>query len=729
MKSIEMKRYFCFLLGLCLLSTAVFTGCNDDEKDTPEPEIPFVNLENSLMGQKVIIVYPDKEGGMVIPLSVSHKVNVSFEKGLLDPEVVAQGDSFAVRLSLTNPMRNILVDKATITYENPLTKGEEESTAEVYVVVQPLKIAASPNSGVDYLSNIGKGMDITSDIMRGENKDPMLRFELIDRADTLIVDNSTSESVGREFAGSKFEETVHSMHHEFGISAKVKAKGGMFSGSFSSNMAKETAEQNKFEYVVEVLRKQMVEAHLITEFNTSKDDPAFYLSFLTDAANDLLNNKESKTYKQYANDEEGIKNLYKKYGTHVITGSTYGGMYIYVFTRKINSYFESSTVQAGGSLSATFMDPINKEVPPWVGVYFAKMGAQGGTISASGGNYDSENKEVMGEVSYTYVKGGNASDNYELWEKSIVDGNSNLSFIGYGNRIGNRETPDDKVGGDSYEIVNGGLIPLYYLVVDPERRAAMEKYLTNYIDSQRAPLKERRLILADFMALSEENNHKLEVKPRKMKGPEGKELLYFPMMANRYAPTDNGKILDTSQDDYIVLADVGDQVWWYALEYEDECVGITDIRFSKKDGYEGRGDKAEKNMGSSSHFADHKVYLKMADKTTASTQKITGAGLIRSHEKKKTVAKYYDLIASTGGFDMQRPFSTDTIVKTYWLDHENEKYYYSMGVERDEDEGWFADSSAANNNYYIFPVYITTPIPMPLKVSKPSAWSEKNDDN
>ena len=60
------------------------------------------------------------------------------------------------------------------------------------------------------------------------------------------------------------------------------------------------------------------------------------------------------------------------------------------------------------------------------------------------------------------ITGGNASVDFESWDKSIADENSNLHLVSYGPR------------GDTTRCF---LVPLYYLTKNYARQDALKKYL------------------------------------------------------------------------------------------------------------------------------------------------------------------------------------------------------------------------------------------------------------
>ena len=123
------------------------------------------------------------------------------------------------------------------------------------------------------------------------------------------------------------------------------------------------------------------------------------------------------------------------------------------------------------------------------------------------------------------ITGGNASVDFESWDNSIADENSNLHLVRYGPK------------GDS---TNCFMIPLYYLTKDSTRKNALKEHLNAYVEEHSKLEKEPKLIVADFMMRTGKDDHGDPAGQRVFTGPDGKERIYSPLVLNTKGP-DNSR--------------------------------------------------------------------------------------------------------------------------------------------------------------------------------------------
>ena len=348
----------------------------------------------------------------------------------------------------------------------------------------------------------------------------------------------------------------------------------------------------------------------------------------------------------------------------------------------------------------------------WLQTYYRVMGTHGGKIGAGGGYTKAELNEHMSEESIMIITGGNASVDFESWDKSIADENSNLHLVSYGPR------------GDTTRCF---LVPLYYLTKNYARQDALKKYLDSYVEARSKLAKKPQLILADFMMRTGKDNHGDPAGQRVFTGPDGKERIYSPLVLNTKGPNDSriGKMLDTSAHEYLDVGDNADQLWWVALDFKDECRPIYHMRFMKEDdarkhGFELRGQDAESGMMWDA-IDNHYVCLKFSP-DDSHKEPVSGVGIAR---KGKSDDLYY-VIATSPGTDMTLPYSIDEQFPAYWgskeykLKSENPPYRFGVDQENDLNEGdsWFGRNKATNHKQWIFPVYTTKALDWPIRFTK-----------
>ena len=406
------------------------------------------------------------------------------------------------------------------------SKSGEAATDTLFLVSQPKLESSVADDAPSYMHNVGKTVNVAGDIFAAP-KEPFLDFDLI-YGTKAFVKTPQSESWGRERSGVDYEELVDNMWQELGISvsslgftnqgAPTPTRSKLFSGSFNERFQHNRTSSNRFEYHVDVHVKPMVELHMATAIYTTDNDPDVFLPYLTATAQLLLNVSYDDLYMRYPNTKEGIYDLYDTYGTHVLVGGVFGGSYTYIYSRKENMYYDETVLAAEAELSAKSASPAG-ENENWLQTYYRVMGTHGGKIGAGGGYTKSELNEHMSEESIMIITGGNASVDFESWDNSIADENSNLHLVRYGPK------------GDS---TNCFMIPLYYLTKDSTRKNALKEHLNAYVEEHSKLEKEPKLIVADFMMRTGKDDHGDPAGQRVFTGPDGKE---------RYVKAEKGVIL------------------------------------------------------------------------------------------------------------------------------------------------------------------------------------------
>lgn len=712
-----MRRESLFFGILTLVVSAFLTGCSDDDTEVYVPQrVAEFNLSDESDGNRLFIIHP-WEGEIAIPVHDDRIRDFEFSGKYFDWEMRQGAESRFLVLNLKKEVeRKPFLEK--IALRGIGTKSGEAMADTLYLVSQPVTEGSESKDAPSYMRNVGKTVNVTGDIFAAPNE-PFLDFDLMYKKAFVLTPHA--ESWGRERSGVDYQELVDNMWQEFGISvstlgftnkgATTPMNSKLFSGSFNQRFQHNQTSSNRFEYHVDVHVKPMVELHLNTGIYTSDSNPDVFLPFLTTTASRLLNDTGSDLYRKYPNNKEGIFNLYDTYGTHVLVGGVFGGSYTYIYSRKENLYYDETVFAAEAELSAKSASPAG-ENENWLQTYYRVMGTHGGKIGAGGGYTKSELNEHMSEESIMIITGGNASVDFESWDNSITDENSNLHIVSYAPR------------GDTTRCY---LIPLYYLSRNPARQNALKENLDIYLDERTKIDEKPKLVVADFMMRTGKDDHGEPAGQRVFDGPDGKKRIYSPLVMNTKGPDGSriGKMLDTSSHHYLDVGDSADQLWWVALDFEDECHPIYHMRFMEKDdarkhGFEPRGQDAESGMKWDA-IDNHYVSLRFTPDNDH-TQPITGVGIAR---KGKSDDKYY-VIASSPGTDMTLPYSVDTQFPAYWgskeykSKSENPPYRFGVDQENDLNEGdsWFGRNKATNHKQWIFPVYTTKALDWPIRFTK-----------
>lgn len=697
-----MKNVFNLFAGIIVMFAVMATGCSDDEADYFVPDV-VENFEfsTSLKG-RVFIVDP-WEGNIVIPFSKEiTNPGFQFPDNHLNWEVKKGIEKNYLLLSLKkdSPKRAFLFRiKASGIFAN--AGRSAESDAHIYLVCRSLGATGSTEMPT-YLRTIGQSVSLVGEILSA----PLANVLDIDKLynDTCIVEKATmSQSSGYEITGSRYKETVSKLSESMSLSATFPVKGAMVSAGFSQAYSEEEISSNKYEYHIDVYNKTFAEAHLAPEFSILGANA--YLPYITTNANQVLNQPDSELYKAFSNDDEGIKKLYDTYGTHVMTGGVFGGTFIYVFGRKQTASFRSTSNAAGASLSLKFPSTGENDLN-WLQTYFRVMATKGGTLSAEGSDYNSEEEEVTKAKSFFVIRGGNGDPDFEKWSASLQDVNDNLELVSYG--------PGD---GTSY------MIPLYELVKDEARRKAMETYWVKYFESYEKEMAEIPLVVADFMMQTVGSEDDIPEK-KIIEGPaNGKKLIYYPLLLNENFGNvgDRGKAVNTANDNFLAVAQDKAQVWWYALEYADECNPISAVAFLDEDdvksSYEGktyslRGERADEGMNWPA-IDNHYVALSFEKYNSAhntDSTYVTGVGLMYDDK----------IIATSAGTDMIPPYSDKEQFNRYW--GEGSPYTVGFWHMKAEDTSWFGKNKAAGHKNWIFPVFTKIPLVAPVSATPPKAY-------
>ncbi len=708
-----------WVAAIALLCTAVSCSTDDIDDNLPQPTYPetgttFVKVRP--WGRSVSIPVPNIPDDAVAKLQF---VSQYFDWELqVDPET--EREVIVLTLKAGVPKKSFL-DKIPILYQS--SHGPAMHT--LYVVAQPDE-AEIPEAEVPrYERHVGMSINVTHPL--GSNPiENILNFDLLKDENELTY-ISSPRSWARKKSGMDYKEMKHNMFEQMGISFLAENPSGIgdalfgadtescFGGSFNQTFSKNTVTTNKFEYEAAYYDKAIMEMHINTSLYTT-DNAEDFLRFLLDDAAFLLNCEGSDLYKRYDNTKEGIYRLYDTYGTHVLVGGVFGGSFTYLYSRKANSYFEEMDVSVQ-------IDLQNKEVNTggsnWMQSYLNTLGACGISLGVGGGETESEYTEHTEAEGVFYITGGNASADYDRWDSSITGDNDNLAIVSYSSR-GNA--------------ANGYLIPLYRLTTNPARHDALKEYLDDYIEERKEEVASPKLVVADFLMQTVDNGHSIDVTYKKMQDPDRQERVYFPLVANLYVPgSDGGFMLDTSSDDFLVVSDTKDQLWWVALDFADECKPLTHICFlsedenddlSSSERYVLRGEHADTGMDWP-QIDNNYVGIRRAERGTTEGV-ITGVALSRKSNK----GKYY-VIASSPGTDMLQPYdeyASQAQFRKYWGDsecYEDPTPYYHIGL-RDADakswekvDSWFGNcGSPTNAGNWIMPAYTTEEIEFPLVNNK-----------
>lgn len=551
-------------------------------------------------------------------------------------------------------------------------------------------------------------------------------------ADSLLLIESASESKYFQTTGSSIDETTTAHSYNFGLGGSGPIgmgplKGFMLGGTLSGKVSKKQRNRDEFEYILGTKEFRAASANL----HTDRMKVHGYLYYVDNVLNEVLNNKSSELYRQYSNDTTGIYNLLDAYGSYIATGGTLGASFNYLFYRKrvVSDYSiewqlaatldlkkKAEAAQAAGQKLSS--DSIKKlaAINGYADLLTAlsKVGITpviGDATSGSSGTEASNFNANFG-TEHSYANYMESTEAHHVLH--TFGGNSNeLPQGDYGKFVATDDPAKWAI--INYNFQSNGIqqkakfIPLYEFCKEDSRRAALIKALTpqpdsvlgitispyfatRHCDMVSSP-KKNRIVIADFQPYYQDfgtKNHTHvpgQPKPIVMQGPDGKYRTYYPLMANPliYEGADAGYAFNPHSYQYTShMATINtNMLFYYALDYADQCAGILDIGCYKDGaqprGWIKRGHATDKDTKGS--FPKY-IYVKLADIATDENQKITGIGVYA--EKQNGIANgpwaseytvmlfapsLSDMpIASTGGTEFARPWHKKEVeyFQDYW---------------------------------------------------------------
>lgn len=700
-----MNRKFQFLV----ISVFAFLtlACSDDS-DSPKYPVLQEGVVDVVNGYNSIII--DLDSLEKIQLHTDRKVTLENNNEYINFEVIKESGKQYIKTSLKKDISEIkpFMTKLNIKIQSYLNsrsgtyeESEAEMTKDLYVSFRRTTVAPD-NVDVNYARAIGKGTKPWGDM--GNVTYPILDFNAI-YEHIGKNENLTLKSIFFETSGERYISSLEKLGINLGLSAANQKKGKfVFSGSASYGINKSTSKSSYYEYYIGYYGKKMAEIRLNEDWIFNQNSMS---ALLDKTVNDVLNNPGSKAYQQYSNDETGIFALLEQYGTHVITQASFGGNYTVLYGREENAYETSVGHDAGLSIGSKM--PMNG-TKSWREIYLNKTASPAVSGSVDVSKYEEERDIASKSFHIITAKGGNASEDMDAWDKSVtLDSKDTWIPISY------------KLEGDSED--KSSLLPIYELVVDTKRKEAIKTYIEDFTEKHTPSTIESPMIVVDFMMKAAGTNKRKDGMPESFIGedPYGQKRWYYPLMANKYAPSDAGYALETSSNDFISITEDDDHYWYYALGHVDDKVyGITDIRFAEDgadgtDGFTRRGDHCHVGIKNNKVLESRYVYLKYAKQGTADTQLIKGIGLEDLEEEK--------VIASTGGTEMVYPFGSD--------DYSRYNKYWGKGLYKVTGTHWYTGGYIRKCK--IRPVYTLKPLDVNFsfgdgnakgQISHPRKWGE-----
>lgn len=717
-----MKHQFNFILILLISLTAFTLACS--KEDDNEPVIDYEVSEYGVFDGVKVLQWYVENGELIVPLKTDREIELDCIESTLEEKLPNINVDFRVidrRLCMTVNAPNIDKVQLPLTFhikvrEGAKTRSEESAEHTLTVVLRSNSLNSSHDELYEYdciRDAWGCGMSAADEIGGTNKKARIFDFDQLYNylaSNQFSGHDGTTYTMSYQLSGSDYEETTRNYSGCLGVSGSRKLSGTgkifqifdkkEFEGSLSLAIDYESHAAEYYEYSVFITkaRRKSLKLPAFMDYPTDR-----LVGYLSESANDVLNNVSSDEYRTYPNTKEGIYALFDRYGTHVMTSCVWGGRFDIVYFRKQNAYQNSVATSFAAHVGIHKENDLLSSDHPLGSWIVQQMTRSGIDVNVGVDSYEEDIKETTKEQMFTMSIGGNANTDPDIWLQSMETANArDYALIALG------EPTSEKEPGSS------GLISLSCLCLDEARREAMEKYYEQYImDRSHSPSSKPSMVLADVIMLKDSDNGKGGIDPTKqrvMEDPFGKKRLYTPMYVNQYGDKAvRGEAVETSNDIYITVTDACDQFWYAAVDWPTECNGISDICFSDKsdntlfsDGWTRRGSRADSDMNWGNIDNNYLCvkYIKDGDRTT---ERITGFGLAYGDDSENDITKagvrWNTIFSSSVGTEMRFPFAADSNFPHYWQNFQYSDYSHNS---------WFGKTGAIHQ--YLYPVYTKVPI-------------------
>jgi len=698
------KKFFVYVCAACLAFS--LPACSDDDpaEEIDDSSIPTIEsgAPDIANGNNVLMIDIDKPDEFRIKLGTKKNVVIDVNDETNFPvnlRIITEADTSRY-LTIHSLKENIKPEDFIRPKVFGLTLSLKNGTESKDVKMVFRKAGVSSGTAEVYAKKIGMGTKIWDEI--GNVTQTVLSFEHI--ADEITTNNNL-EGTHFEFSGNRYEETMEKMSVAVGISGSGVAsskKHICLSGGANYSQENVTHNSKNYEVYLGYYQKNMAEAKLNIDWIKDLQQSNELYALLNTTTNNALNNPGTGAYNEYPNTREGIFRLLDNYGTNVIMQGTFGGTYIFIYSRQENAY--ESSIGHDASASMKFTQTSGGAAGTWLEQYQKKMGSTNISADAAGDDYSDEYRQATKAFSLVLATGGDGSTDIDTWEtKFSTEDPSKWALISY--------LTKDSDG-------DGRLLDIREFVCDPDRKKAIDEYIDEYLDSKVSPMTEDRLVLADFYMKKANVDYHKDGEPKSFvgDGPDGKKYVYFPLINNGnflYTGGNNyiyesqrGYATETNQDHFVTGTTTACHYWYYALGYDSECNGITDILFDNKShsGYSRRGNHA--NDGVSGLIDNNYTYVKTGGSDTPYEDKIKAVGLY-NHANKN--GDKWRIWATSGGAEMKMPYDNSENIdafEAYWEPKESKGHTSSVSGSND----FYTGGLSTPNGFRVF--YQKKPLPI-----------------
>lgn len=424
------------------------------------------------------------------------------------------------------------------------------------------------------------------------------------------------------------------------------------------------------------------------------------------------------------------------WGTDIISSGLYGGAYTYFYGREENAYENSVSYDASASLSYKTNTTGAIAGAEWLSI-FAAMNSDYVSVDADASYMSSEYQTASNTLEFSVSNGGNYQDDPDAWIAGFSEGDyEDLSVLISYRRT--NDSSDDEFCNYSIDLLCGDIYNSIVMLLDDgvelsgydddvlsmlktrveDISTARELDITENLEENTQKTKPR-LILADFMMKAyDDQKHNEGPGSFVAEDPNrlGKYLIYYPIIANQYAPENSGDetlrghAIDTALGVYFDATTDKSHYWYYALGREGTAYPITDILFCETpsdDSMRERGDSADEGIAK---LRDNKVWVKYGSVAS----KDTDGNVTENKSAITAVALLADdnddidnIIGSSGGAEINDNPSNEKedTFKDFWGNSSYTKFYT-------DDEYKFYEKGGVIYHHHVYVGYSKEDLPV-----------------
>ena len=353
--------------------------------------------------------------------------------------------------------------------------SDEKYVKSLYVVFRgPAQQNSSEGMVSDPAAAIGCGMDITGDIGGKNIKDRLLDYAAIFGNPTYRQGELYSRDTDRnqtqksnETSGKGLRQVAENMMSLMGVNgfrSQTTASGAKY--AFESELRdllamEKDKDEEDYEYYANYFTKTLVTVSLTAAVKSSSTS---LIAFADSTVCSILNNPNDEGYKNYPNTRSGIFALLDRFGTHVMTQGTFGGRHMYIYGRVDSEYPYKVPVSAsyvlGSLFSGTQPQTYTTVLKPEIMAAELKDGKPDPAVEL----------KTEAVCAAAAIGGNETAKDIQPWINSLAVADATYTLISY--------------KGDDTNL--GGLTGIGQLIVDPARKAALEEYMNEYLESRLA---------------------------------------------------------------------------------------------------------------------------------------------------------------------------------------------------------------------------------------------------